>query len=136
MIKYKRNIERRKTMSEKLVIHRVNVNNQKEIQMEVDQQISLNQYRASGQMLVDSDGLSFVYLLEKEEDYTYIVIPNTVWKELKIALTEQLPVYLSKQSERLLLNQLHEELSYLIENIKGNSNYGEKMVNEVETIFE
>jgi hypothetical protein len=123
-------------MSEKLVIHRVSVNNQKEIQMEVDQQISLNQYRASGQMLVDSDGLSFVYLLEKEEDYTYIVIPNTVWKELKIALTEQLPVYLSKQSERLLLNQLHEELSYLIENIKGNSNYGEKMINEVETIFE
>jgi hypothetical protein len=123
-------------MSEKLVIHRVSVNNQKEIQMEVDQQISLNQYRASGQMLVDSDGLSFVYLLEKEEDYTYIVIPNTVWKELKIALTEQLPVYLFKQSERLLLNQFHEELSYLIENIKGNSNYGEKMVNEVEAIFE
>ena len=87
-------------------------------------------------MLVDSDGLSFVYLLEKEEDYTYIVIPNTVWKELKTALTEQLPVYLSNQSERLLLNQFHEELSYLIENIKGNSNYGEKMVNEVEAIFE
>ena len=123
-------------MSEKLVIHRVSVNNQKEIQMEIDQQISLNQYRASGQMLVDSDGLSFVYLLEKEEDYTYIVIPNTVWKELKAALTEQLPVYLSNQSERLLLNQFHEELSYLIENIKGNSNYGEKMVNEVEAIFE
>lgn len=123
-------------MSEKLVIHRVSVNNQKEIQMEIDQQISLNQYRASGQMLVDSDGLSFVYLLEKEEDYTYIVIPNMVWKELKTALTEQLPVYLSNQSERLLLNQFHEELSYLIENIKGNSNYGEKMVNEVEAIFE
>ena len=123
-------------MSEKLVIHRVSVNNQKEIQMEIDQQISLNQYRASGQMLVDSDGLSFIYLLEKDEDYTYIVIPNTVWKDLKIALTEQLPVYLSNRSERLLLNQFHEELSYLIENIKGNSNYGEKMVNEVEAIFE
>ena len=122
-------------MSEKLVIHRVNVNNQKEIQMEVDQQISLNQYRASGQMLVDSDGLSFVYLLEKEEGYTYIVLPNLVWGELKTALTEQLPVYLSNQSERLLLNQFHEELSYLIENIKGNSNYGEKMVNEVEAVF-
>ena len=40
MIKYKRNIERRNTMSEKLVIHRVSVNNQKEIQMEIDQQIS------------------------------------------------------------------------------------------------
>lgn len=122
-------------MSEKLVIHRVSVNNQKEIQMEVDQQISLNQYRASGQMLVDSDGLSFVYLLEKEEGYTYIVLPNSVWGELKTALTEQLPVYLSNQSERLLLNQFHEELSYLIENIKGNSNYGEKMVNEVEAVF-
>ena len=123
-------------MSEKLVIHRVHVNNQKEIQMEVDQGVSLNQYRASGQMLVDSDGLSFVYLLEKEEDYTYIVIPNTVWNELKTALTEQLPVYLSNQGERLLLNQFHEELSYLIENIKGNSNYGEKMVKEVEAVFQ
>ena len=87
-------------------------------------------------MLVDSDGLSFIYLLEKEEDYTYIVIPNTVWNEIKIALTEQLPVYLSNQSERNLIKQFHEELSYLIENIKGNSNYGEKMVNEVEAIFE
>ena len=122
-------------MSNKLVINTVSVNNQSELQMEVDQQISLNNYKASGQMLVDSDGLSFVYLLEKEEGYTYIVLPNLVWEELKTALTEQLPVYLSNQSERLLLNQFHEELSYLIENIKGNSNYGEKMVNEVEAIF-
>jgi hypothetical protein len=123
-------------MSEKLVINSVSVNNGTELQMEVDQQTSLNNYKASGQMLVDSDGLSFVYLLEKEEDYTYIVIPNTVWNELKTALTEQLPVYLSNQGERLLLNQFHEELSYLIENIKGNSNYGEKMVNEVEAVFQ
>lgn len=122
-------------MSNKLVINTVSVNNQSELQMEVDQQISLNNYKASGQMLVDSDGLSFVYLLEKEEGYTYIVLPNSVWGELKTALTEQLPVYLSNQSERLLLNQFHEELSYLIENIKGNSNYGEKMVNEVEAVF-
>lgn len=123
-------------MSEKLVINSVSVNNGTELQMEVDQQTLLNNYKASGQMLVDSDGLSFVYLLEKEEDYTYIVIPNTVWNELKTALTEQLPVYISNQDERLLLNQFHEELSYLIENIKGNSNYGEKMVNEVEAVFQ
>ena len=64
-------------------------------------------------MLVDSDDLSFIYLLEKEDDYTYIVIPNTVWNELKIALTEQLPVYLSNESEQLLLNQFHEELILL-----------------------
>ena len=122
-------------MSNKLVINTVSINNQSELQMEVDQQIALNNYKASGQMLVDSDGLSFVYLLEKEEGYTYIVLPNLVWGKLKTALTEQLPVYLSNQSERLLLNQFHEELSYLIENIKGNSNYGEKMVNEVEAVF-
>jgi hypothetical protein len=122
-------------MSKKLVINSVSVNNQTELQMEVDHDTSLNNYKASGQMLVDSDGLSFVYLLEKEDEYTYIVIPNTVWRDLKIALTEQLPVSLSNDSERLLLNQFHEELSYLIENIKGNSNYGEKMVDEVEAVF-
>ena len=37
----------------------------------------------SGQMLVDSAGFSFVYLLENEDTYTYISVPETFWKELK-----------------------------------------------------
>jgi Family of unknown function (UPF0738) len=123
-------------MSEKVIINSVSIMNQTELLLEIDKGTSLKNYKASGQMLVDSDGLSFVYLIETEQTYTYIVIPNTVWEDLKTALSEQLPVFLSNNSERLLLTQFHEELSYLIENIKGNSNYGEKMVAEVEAVFE
>ena len=122
-------------MSEKLMINTINIMNETEIQLEIDSNISLDNCKASGQMLVDSDGLSFVYLLEKEETYTYILIPHKVWKDVKRALTEQLPVFLTNQGERLFLTQFHEELSYLIENIKGNSNYGDKMVTEVEAVF-
>ncbi|WP_428911394.1 hypothetical protein [Niallia sp. Krafla_26] len=122
-------------MGEKLIIQEFQ-NNQKEAHLEVETQVSLQKYQASGQMLVDSDNLSFVYLLEAEETYTYVIIPNKIWKELKIVLSEATPVFLSNGREKILLNQFHDELSYLIENIKGNSNYGEKMVAEVEAVFE
>lgn len=122
-------------MSERLIINGIQLN-QNEAQLEVENNGSIQKYKASGQMLVDSDNLSFVYLLETEEAYTYVMLPNQIWKELKTVLSESLPVYLSNHSERILLNQFHDELSYLIENIKGNSNYGEKMVAEVESVFE
>lgn len=123
-------------MSEKLNIHDIKIINETEIELEVEGHVLLENYKASGQMLVDSDHLSFVYLVEKEEGYTYIMIPNNFWKQLQGVLTNNVTVFLSNKRERLLLTGFQEELSYLIENIKGNSNYGEKMVAEVETVFQ
>lgn len=128
--------ERRKlNMSEKFIIHQVFLLDQTELQLEINHHLSLKNYIASGRMLVDSDGLSFVYLLETEEAYTYIIIPHHYWKDLKTALTKQLPVFLTNNHDRILLTGFQEELAYLIENIKGNSNYGDKMVTEVEVVF-
>jgi hypothetical protein len=87
-------------------------------------------------MLVDSDGCSFIYLLENADTYTYISIPEIVWNDLKTAVSKNLPVIVTNGSERIFLTNFQEELNYLIENIKGNSNYGEEMVNKVETVFE
>lgn len=88
-----------------------------------------------GQMLVDSDNLSFVYLMEKDEEYTYVLMPEAVWADLKKGLDQSLPVYLGAGEGGVELTGFQEELGYLAENIKGNGNYGEAMVTRVESIF-
>ena len=55
---------------------------------------------------------------------------------MKMVITESLPVVITNGSEEIQLTQFREELTYLIENIKGNSNYGEMMVSKVEVVFE
>ncbi|MCM3707106.1 MULTISPECIES: UPF0738 family protein [Cytobacillus] len=92
---------------------------------------------AMQQVLADSDNLSFIYIAEKNDDYTYISLPETVWPELKKALDGRLPVYASDTNQaRLELAGFHEELGDLIENIRGNSNYGDEMVEKVENVFQ
>ncbi|PAE25192.1 hypothetical protein [Bacillus sp. 7894-2] len=92
---------------------------------------------AMQQILADSDNLSFIYIAEKNDDYTYISLPETVWPELKKALDGRLRVYASDINQtRLELAGFHEELGDLIENIRGNSNYGNEMVEKVENVFQ
>ncbi len=86
-------------------------------------------------ILVDSKHFSFVYLMENPEGYTYIDIPEPIWPLLKRLLVEQTPVWIRYRDEELELSNFYEELIDLINNIKGNSNYGEEMVAKVEGIF-
>ena len=123
-------------MNKRFTIQNVILKENNRVLLEIEKDQSLNEYKASGQMLVDSDNLSFIYLLEKDDHYTYIALPDTVWNEMKIVITESLPVVITNGSEEIQLTQFREELTYLIENIKGNSNYGELMVSKVEVVFE
>lgn len=104
--------------------------------LEVDQNQIISNLKASGQMLVDSDSLSFIYLMEKEDSYIYISIPEIVWKQLKKAVENKLPIYLSNRKDQILMSNIHDEIVYLVENIKGNSNYGKEMMDMVESVFE
>lgn len=89
-----------------------------------------------GRMLADSDHLSFIYILDVEEDFIYLSFPENVWSDLNHTLQESLPVYLQiNQDNRILLVQFQEELKYFIANIRENSNYGEKMVQAVSQCF-
>ncbi|PLR81816.1 hypothetical protein CVD25_09530 [Bacillus canaveralius] len=97
--------------------------------------VALAELSAVGRILVDSDQLAFIYLTEMNNEYTYIELPEEIWPEIKKALDAEYPVYAAGGGERLLLDQFHNELSYLIENIKGNSNYGAVMVEKVENVF-
>jgi hypothetical protein len=96
---------------------------------------SIKSLQPSGQILVDSDHFSFIYLMEDNEDYTYIILPEQHWPVLKSAYEQNYSVWLTYQAERTELTNFQEELEYVINNIKGNSNYGEEMVTKVESYF-
>lgn len=87
------------------------------------------------QILVDSKEFSFVYLLENLEGYTYIDMKEPIWPWLKKVLEQPIPVWIFFEDEHLELTNFYEELSELITNIRGNSNYGAEMVTKVEEIF-
>ena len=87
------------------------------------------------QILVDSDHFAFVYLMEANDDYTYIVIHEQIWPILKNAQEQKVSVWLTYNDEQLELINFHDELEYVTTNIKGNSNYGKELVTKVEDIF-
>jgi hypothetical protein len=86
-------------------------------------------------MLVDSDHFSFIYLMEENNDYTYITLGESIWSKLKEALGRKMPAFLISGEEQQELISFQEELEYVINNIKGNGNYGDEMVGKVERTF-
>jgi hypothetical protein len=87
------------------------------------------------QMLVDSDHFSFIYIMEKENEFTFLVLTESIWPLLNDALEDNLSVILTFNNEQIELTNFQEELANSISNIKGNGNYGEQMVEKVETVF-
>jgi hypothetical protein len=96
---------------------------------------SLDQVTASNQMLVDSDNLAFIYKLETPAEFIYVSIKDEFWGDIKNALQENKAVVLLVDKVALLLSNIGEEISYLIENIRDNANYGEEMERRVNEIF-
>lgn len=122
-------------MREKIFITRATLVDKSKLEFQVESEKTLKDFIASGKMLVDSDGISFIYLLEKSEEYTYVVIDEKYWKQLNEALSEEALVFITNGKEQIELVNIFDELSYLVENIKGNSNYGNEMVAKVEAVF-
>lgn len=106
-----------------------------ELVFQLQENANLENTMASGQMLVDSDSLAFIYLLEKENEYVYLEIPEMVWKDCKVALEANNAFFIKALNGELLLENFKEELEYLIENIRGNGNYGEDMEKAVSSVF-
>lgn len=96
----------------------------------------LSRWKDSERMLVDSDGLAFIYVLEREEGFIYISIDHNHWNELKIGLQKKADfVIQSVTGEERELTAFSREMEFLTENIQGNANYGQQMENEVIKVF-
>lgn len=124
-------------MANKIEVSNIVVD-EKEIKVFVNEkQLLVNkQVQPEGRMLVDSDQLSFIYILDVEDDFIYIQFPEQYWCDLENVLQKNLPVVLQvSDNERVTLIQFEEELQYYLSNIKENSNYGEKMVQAVNKWF-
>jgi Family of unknown function (UPF0738) len=101
---------------------------------EVSQQLS--EWKDSERMLVDSDGLAFIYVLENNEGFIHIAIGSSHWADAKKALLERVAVVIRNEiGEELELTAFSSEMDYLTENIQGNANYGQQMEEEVIKIF-
>lgn len=122
-------------MKKKMMINGIHRSAKNDIKLLTNEKENLTSYLPAGQILVDSDECSFIYLIEKDNEYTYVVIKEEYWSELKHALETNGKLYLANEGSELELIDFMEELTFLIENIRGNSNYGEAMVKKVEEIF-
>lgn len=101
---------------------------------EVSEQLS--EWKDSQRMLVDSDGLAFIYVLENNEGFIHISIGSSHWIDAKKALLERVAVVIRNEiGEELELTAFSSEMDYLTENIQGNANYGQQMEEEVIKIF-
>jgi hypothetical protein len=119
-------------MKKKIIIQNAVLTDSKLI-LETDE--SINGLIPGEQILVDSDNSAFIYLMEDQEDYTYIVLSENLWSYLKMANEQKLSVLVSSNKEQVELINFHDELEYILSNIKGNSNYGDELVTKVEEFF-
>lgn len=90
---------------------------------------------ASGRMITDTDRMSFVYLVEAGDHYMYLHFDHKDWKALSSISLNPAPVFLTDGKITLELVNFTEELLSLLHSIEGNENYGNRFVEETETIF-
>ncbi|PYZ97736.1 hypothetical protein CR205_03845 [Alteribacter lacisalsi] len=102
---------------------------------------ALETLEAGRRMLADSDAKTLIYVIEDDSSFTYIRFPSASWEALQDVRPEGLPVILEllssdKSSVSLPLEDFWAEVDYLVENIEGNANYGEDMIEAVEKAFQ
>ena len=81
--------------------------------------------------LVDSDNFSFAYLLDDGSSYSYLIFVQETWSMLHNNRDKKVII-----NDELELEHFQDELSYILENVEGNNNYGKEFVSAVEETFE
>ncbi|WP_172369888.1 hypothetical protein [Sporosarcina jiandibaonis] len=90
----------------------------------------------SGKMITDSEKMTFVYLVDEEEQYGQLHFEQAVWPLLVESIKLHKDPVITYNENTILLNGFIEELTMLIYNIEGNNNYGEAFSSAVESAFE
>ncbi|MFA9555799.1 hypothetical protein ACERII_00630 [Evansella sp. AB-rgal1] len=109
------------------------------VQVEEDSIDYLRSLQPQGQILVDSDKRTFVYILEDEESFVHLRFSSEIWNELAEVRKKELSVQavFLYQSDNVVvpLDNFLVELNFILDNIRGNSNYGDEMLDAVESYF-
>lgn len=90
----------------------------------------------SGKMITDSEKMTFVYLVDEEEEYGQLHFEQAVWPLLVDSIKLNTDPIVTYNEKTVSLDGFTEELTMLIYNIEGNNNYGEAFSSAVELAFE
>ncbi|TMW72939.1 hypothetical protein [Alteribacter natronophilus] len=111
------------------------------VKTETDEsKVDLETLEAGSRMLADSDAKTLIYVIEDESSFTYIRFPDASWEALSSVRGEAVPVVLElssaeRETVRITLSDFWQEVDYLVDNIEGNANYGDEMMEAVEKAF-
>lgn len=88
-----------------------------------------------GTMIADSEQGSLLYIIEENDEFVYVTIPKEFWTEIKKANDLKKDVFLQAGEGTLALENWNNELSFLVQNVDGNFNYGEEFVKQIQSVF-
>ena len=90
----------------------------------------------SGKMITDSEKMTFVYLIDEDDEYGQLHFEQSVWSLLVDSIKLNTDPVVTYNENIVPLDGFIEELTMLIFNIEGNNNYGEAFSSAVELAFE
>ncbi|WP_226670600.1 hypothetical protein [Metabacillus litoralis] len=122
-------------MNKRIELTKANMKNETLVLESEETPSEFGELKAKGQMLVDSDHLAFIYILDTSDAFVYASLPHSIWPELRMAKEKSFPIMAKIGEDVIELVDLIDELTYLLENIKGNANYGEEMESKVVEAF-
>ncbi|UTR05001.1 hypothetical protein MM326_12870 [Alkalihalobacillus sp. LMS6] len=106
------------------------------LEQELDERLG-KEMKDGERILVDSDEFAFIYIIEDEEGFYGIRFDEQVWPQLKEGFNKGTTYFLKlNEMTRLTLAEFNEEMTFLLENIRGNGNYGEAFEQTVKAMFE
>ena len=106
--------------------------NEQKTSFHLDEIVAL---QPANQVLADSEQQSFIYIVEENEQYSYLAFGQQTWESLIPYLEENRDPVVQIGELQLELTAFTEELHSLLYNIEGNSNYGDVFVESVENVF-
>ena len=102
----------------------------------VNEKVAPIQIIPVGQVIVDSDQHTFIYIVEEDGAFSYLSFGEKMWPALVETVQRGEDPYLTLGEKTIELHNFCDELEALIYNIEGNGNYGESFVIAVETVFQ
>jgi len=123
-------------MRKMVQIKEITINSENEMMLIIENHaINLANCHEVGTMIADSEQSSLLYIIEENEEFVYVTIPVEYWTEIKKAYDLKSEVILQAGEAKIPLENWQNELTFLVENVDGNFNYGEEFVKQIQSIF-
>lgn len=123
-------------MRKMVQINEITFNNENAMMLIIDNHaLNLANCHEVGTMIADSEQSSLLYIIEENEEFVYVTMPIEYWSEMKKASDLKSQVFLQAGEVKIPLENWQTELTFLVENVVGNFNYGEEFVKQIQSVF-